>query len=95
MTNRLWTVELQNARSIAEQIIILQSLKTNIIGHPIKKESIVVQGALHPISQIVLNQSHTKQETNLSNNSPVVVILDECETCRLQGLQIIASIAFG
>ncbi|CAD6505674.1 BgTH12-01164 [Blumeria graminis f. sp. triticale] len=94
MTNRLWTVELQNARSIAEQIIILQSLKTNIIGHPIKKESIVVQGALHPISQIVLNQSHTKQETNLSNNSPVVVILDECETCRLQGLQIIASIAF-
>ncbi|SZF04957.1 unnamed protein product [Blumeria hordei] len=94
MTNRLWTVELQNARSIAEQIIILQSLKTNIIGHPIKKESIVVQGALHPISQIVLNQSHTKQETNHSKNSPVVVILDECETCRLQGLQIIASIAF-
>ena len=93
MARQPWVTQIRNARSSAEQIAILRALKNELIGHPLKKEAIVAQGALDPIVRLSFN---TKRYDGKSHDHSFAARpLNEEETTRLQGLQVISSVALG
>ena len=95
MARQPWVAQIRNSRSPAEQIVVLRALKNDIVGHPLKKELAVALGVLEPISRLVFNKTSTRQDGKAHDYSFACRPLSEEEVVRMQGLQVIASIALG
>ena len=95
MARQPWVTQIRNAMNSAEQIAILRALKTELIGHPLKKEAVVAQGVLDPIVRLSFNNKSSRHDGKLHDHSFAARPLNEEETVRLQGLHVISSIALG
>ncbi|TVY86348.1 Uncharacterized protein LAWI1_G008344, partial [Lachnellula willkommii] len=95
MARQAWVSQIRSAKTPAEQISILRTLKNEIIGHPLKKELVVTLGTLDPVVRLASNKLAGRQDGKSHNHSFASKPLLEEETVRLQGLQVIASIALG
>src|SRR5271155_2280074 len=95
MSRLSWAAQIRNARNSAEQIAILRALKNELIGHPLKKETVVAQGTLDPIVRLSFNTKSTRNDGKSHDHSFAARPLSEEETVRLQGLHVISSIALG
>lgn len=95
MARQAWASQIRSAKTPAEQISILRALKNEIIGHPLKKELVVALGTLDPVVRLASNKLAARQDGKSHNHSFASRPLLEEETVRLQGLQVIASIALG
>ena len=95
MARQPWVAQIRNARTPAEQTAALRALKNDIIGHPLRKESAVALGVLDPIVRVTSNRASIRNDGKAHDHSFAAKPLNEEETVRLQGLQIIASIALG
>jgi armadillo repeat-containing protein 8 len=95
MARQAWVSQIRNAKTPAEQISILRTLKNEIIGHPLKKELVVTLGTLDPVVRLASNKLAGRQDGKSHDHSFASKPLLEEETVRLQGLQVIASIALG
>ncbi|TVY25892.1 Uncharacterized protein LHYA1_G005254 [Lachnellula hyalina] len=95
MARQAWVSQIRNAKTPAEQISILRNLKNEIIGHPLKKELVVSLGTLDPVVRLASNKLAARQDGKSHHHSFAYKPLLEEETVRLQGLQVIASIALG
>ncbi|RKF73064.1 putative armadillo repeat protein [Golovinomyces cichoracearum] len=93
MAKESWTIRLRNSVNYTDQIQVLKSIKNIIVGNSLKKESLVLEGALGPITQCISKKFSTQQDVRSPSYTSVSRPLEEEEVCRLQGLQIIASIA--
>jgi armadillo repeat-containing protein 8 len=87
--------QIRNARSSAEQIVALRALKNDIVGHPLRKETAVALGILEPVIRLTINKGGNRNNGKAHDHSFAARPLGEDEAVRLQGLQIIASIALG
>lgn len=90
-----WVSQIRNTRNSAEQISVLKALKNEVVGHPLRKEAVVTQGVLDPVVRLVFNKSGSIQNGKAHDHSFAARALSEEDIVRLQGLQIIASIALG
>lgn len=95
MARQPWVAQIRNARTSAEQIAALRVLKNEIVGHPIKKELAVHQGVLDPVIRLTFNKLGSRQDGKGHDHSFASRALTEEEMVRLQGLQVLASIALG
>ncbi|TVY40582.1 Uncharacterized protein LOCC1_G004549 [Lachnellula occidentalis] len=95
MARQAWVSQIRNAKSPAEQISILRTLKNEIIGHPLKKELVVTLGTLDPVVRLASNKLAGRQDGKSHDHSFASKPLLEEETVRLQALHVIASIALG
>lgn len=95
MARQSWVAQIRNAKTSAEQISTLRALKNEIVGHPLKKESAVSQGVLEPVVRITYNKSAGKQDGKAHDHSFAARPMQEEELLRLQGLQVLASMALG
>lgn len=95
MARPSWLSQIRNASSPAEQVAALRALKNDLVGHPLKKEMAVTLGALdhivHLSSNKTVNRSDGKAHDHTFAHRPLI----EEEMVRLQGLQVLASIALG
>ena len=90
-----WASQIRNARNNSEQISVLRALKNQLIGHPAKKEISVASGVLDPVVRLVYNRPTSRNSGKAHDHTFASKPLDEEESVRLQGLNIIASIAAG
>ena len=95
MSRLSWVAQIRNARNSAEQITILRALKNELIGHPLKKDTVARQGILDPIVRLSFNTRSNKNDGKSHDHSFVTRSLNEEETVRIQGLHVISSIALG
>ncbi|KAH8674793.1 armadillo-type protein [Tricladium varicosporioides] len=95
MTRQSWILNARNAHTPSDQISFLRALKNEIVGHPGKKELVVSQGILEPVIRLTANKTGTRYDGKSHDHSFASRPLGEEETVRLQGLQVIASIALG
>jgi hypothetical protein len=95
MAKQPWISQIRNARSPAEQIDALRALKNEIIGHPLKKELAVELGILDSVVRLTYNKTGSRHDGKASQHSIAPRPLGEEEMVRLQGLQVIASLALG
>ncbi|TVY85385.1 Uncharacterized protein LSUE1_G000250 [Lachnellula suecica] len=95
MARHIWASQIRNAKTPTEQITILRALKNEIIGHPQKKELLVTQGALDPVVRLASNKIASRQDGKSHDHTFASKPLAEEEIVRLQGLQVVASIALG
>lgn len=95
MTKQAWLSQLRNARSSAEQIGALRALKNEIIGHPLKKELAVELGILDPVVRLTFTKAGSRQDGKSHDHTFAPRALNEEEMVRLQGLQVMASLALG
>lgn len=87
--------QIRNAQNPLEQISALRALKNELIGHPLKKESVVSSGILDSVVRLTSNRVVSRHDGKSHNHSFASRPLSEEETVRLQGLHVLASIAFG
>ncbi|KAG9245127.1 armadillo-type protein [Calycina marina] len=85
-----WVSQLRKAKESFEQTPVLRALKNHLIGHPANKQAAVALGVLDPIVRLVYHKPTSKSDGRSQNHT-----LTEDELVRLQGLQVIASIAAG
>ena len=90
-----WVAQIRNARNSTEQLAILRALKNELIGHPLKKETVVAQGILDPIVRLSFNTRSSRNDGKSHDHSFAARPLNEEETVRVQGLHVISSIALG
>ncbi|KAI6715547.1 hypothetical protein JHW43_001900 [Diplocarpon mali] len=95
MARQPMVAQIQNARTPAEQIVLLRALKNDIVGHPSKKESAVREGILEPLVRLTFNQKGNRQDGKANDHIFTSRPLLEEELLRLQGLQVLASVAMG
>jgi hypothetical protein len=95
MSRHNWLNQIRSARSTAEQIGALKALKNDIVGHPIRKQTAVALGVIEPIARLTLNKAGSRNDGKGHDHSFASRPLNEDESLRLQGLQILASIATG
>jgi hypothetical protein len=95
MARQLWATQLKNSRTSEEQIAILKNIKNEIVGHPLKKESAVRQGILDLVVRLTYNKLGWSKDSKAHDHTFAPMRLNEEEIVRLQGLQILASIALG
>lgn len=97
MAKQPWLSQIRNARTYADQASALRDVKNAVIGHPLKKEAIVELGVLDTIVRLTVNKNDGSQEGKCPETSPDSrpSDLNEEETVRLQGLQVLASLAIG
>lgn len=95
MARQPWVAQIRNARSPAEQIAALRALKNEIVGHPLKKELAVQLGVLDPVIRLTFSKSSNRQDGKGHDHTFATRALNEEEVVRLQGLQVLASIALG
>lgn len=90
-----WAPQIQNARSPPEQISVLKAMKNQLVGHPEKKELAVASGVLDPIIRLIYNRPASRNDSKSHDHTFASRPVSEEELVRLQGLQIVASIATG
>lgn len=73
----------------------LRALKNEFVGHPLKKEAAVAAGVLEPVVRLTLNKAGNKSDGKAHDHSFASRPLSEGEGVRLQGLQVLASLALG
>ncbi|KAG9236921.1 armadillo-type protein [Amylocarpus encephaloides] len=95
MARQPWDAQIRNARTPAEQTAVLRALKNDIIGHPLRKELAVASGVLPPVIHVASNPPGIRNDGKAHDHSFAAKPLNEDEVVRLQGLQIIASMALG
>lgn len=95
MARQSWVAQIRNARSPAEQITALRILKNEIVGHPLKKELAIHLGVLDPVIRLTFSKSSSRQDGKGHDHTFASRALSEEEMVRLQGLQVLASIALG
>ena len=95
MARQPWVAQIWNARTPAEQIVSLKALKNEIVGHPLKKELVIAQGVLDPVVRLTMNKAGNRQDGKSHDHTFASRPLVEEEHLRLQGLQVVASIALG
>lgn len=95
MAKQAWLSQIRNARNSAEQIGALRALKNEIIGHPLRKELAIELGILDPVVRLTFNKAGSKQDGKSHDHSLAPRALNEEEMVRLQGLQVMASLALG
>lgn len=95
MARQPWVAQIRNARNLTEQIAALRVLKNEIVGHPLKKELAVHLGVLDPVIRLTFSRTTSRQDGKGHDHSFASRALSEDEIVRLQGLQVLASIALG
>ncbi|KAH7370560.1 armadillo-type protein [Rhexocercosporidium sp. MPI-PUGE-AT-0058] len=95
MARQPWVAQIRNARTPAEQIVTLKALKNEIVGHPLKKEMAITQGVLEPVVRLTFNKAGSRQDGKSHDYTFASRPLVEEEQLRLQGLQVVASVALG
>ena len=95
MARQPWVAQIRNARTPAEQILTLKALKNEIVGHPLKKELAITQGVLEAVVRLTFNKAGSRQDGKSHDHSFASRPLLEEEQLRLQGLQVVASVALG
>ncbi|KAM3078184.1 hypothetical protein ACMFMG_002519 [Clarireedia jacksonii] len=95
LASQRWPVLIRNARNPAEQIDALRALKNEIVGHALKKEMVVTMGLVEPVVRMSFNKSTSKQDNKAHDHTFAARPLTEEEMVRLQGLQVLGSIALG
>jgi hypothetical protein len=95
MARPSWIEQIRYAATPAEQVMALRGLKNDLVGHPLKKEMAVLQGALDPIVHLSTNRQMNRSESKGHDHTFAHRQLAEGEMVRLQGLQVLASIALG
>lgn len=76
-------------------MVALRRLKNDLVGHPLKKEMAVGLGVLDPIVHLSTNRQTSRTESKTHDHTFAHRPLAEWEMVRLQGLQVLASIALG
>lgn len=95
MARQPWVAQIRNARTPAEQIVTLKALKNEIVGHPLKKELATIQGVLEPVVRLAFNKAGSRQDGKSHDHGFASRPMIEEEQLRLQGLQVVASVALG
>lgn len=95
MARQSWVAQIRNARNCAEQEGALRALKNDVVGHPLRKESAVALGVLEPVIRLAQNNTGSRNDGKAHDHTFATRRLNEDEIVRLQGIQIIASIAQG
>ena len=95
MARQPWLAQIRSSRNAAEQVVALRAIKNEIVGHPLKKELVIALGVLDPIVRLVFNKDISRQDGKSHDHSFAARALNEEEIVRLQGLQVVASIALG
>ncbi|CZS88541.1 related to armadillo repeat protein [Rhynchosporium agropyri] len=95
MARQPWVAQIQNARTPPEQITTLRALKNEIVGNPLRKELAITQSVIEPVVRLAFNKSGSKQDGKAYDYSFASRPLFEEEEVRLQGLQVLASVALG
>ncbi|KAK0122119.1 hypothetical protein ONS95_010380 [Cadophora gregata] len=95
MARQPWVAQIRNARTPTEQILVLKALKNEIVGHPLKKELAITEGVLEPVVRLTFNKAGSRQDGKSHDHSFASRPLVEEEQLRLQGLQVVASVALG
>ncbi|PQE03177.1 armadillo repeat protein [Rutstroemia sp. NJR-2017a BBW] len=95
LASQRWPVLIRNARNPAEQTDALRALKNEIVGHALKKEMVVTMGLVEPVVRMSFNKSTSKQDSKAHDHTFASRPLSEEEMVRLQGLQVLGSIALG
>ncbi len=95
MARQPWVAQIRSARNPEEQTAALRALKNEIVGHPLKKELAVSQGVLEPVVRLTFSKTNNRQDGKSHDHSFASKPLVEEEILRLQGLQVVASIALG
>ncbi len=97
MAKQPWLSQIRNSRSPAEQISALRALKNEIIGHPLKKELAIELGVLDSVIRLTFNKNTGRQDGKSpeATLNPRSLTVTEEEMVRLQGLQVVASLALG
>jgi hypothetical protein len=95
LASQRWPVLIRNARNPAEQTDALRALKNEIVGHALKKEIVVTMGLVEPVVRMSFNKSTSKQDSKAHDHTFASRPLTEEEMVRLQGLQVLGSIALG
>lgn len=87
--------QIRNAKSPLDQVAALRALKNDLIGHPLKKESVVSSGILDSVVRLTSNRAVSRHDGKAHDHSFASRSLSEEEMVRLQGLYVLASIAMG
>jgi len=95
MVRQSWVPQLRTSKTPGEQNTILKNIKNAIVGHPLKKESAVRQGILDIVVRLTYNKSGRNLDLKAHDHMFAPRPLNEEEAVRLQGLQVLASIALG
>lgn len=95
MARPSWIEQIRYATTPAEQALALRGLKNDLVGHPLKKEMAVALGVLDPIVHLISNRSTGRGDSKTHDHTFAQRPLTEAELVRLQGLQVLASIALG
>jgi armadillo repeat-containing protein 8 len=95
MARPSWIEQLRHAPTPADQVVALRGLKNDLVGHPLKKEMAVALGVLDPIVHLSTNRQVTRTESKAHDHTFAHRQLADWEMVRLQGLQVLASIALG
>ena len=95
MARPSWLAQIRNATNPTEQVVALRALKNELVGHPLKKEMAVALGALEPIAHLSSNKAANRNDGKSHDHTFAHRPLVEEEMVRLQGLQVLASIALG
>jgi hypothetical protein len=95
MTKQAWISQIRNARNTTEQIDALRALRNEIIGHPLKKELAMELGVLDPVLRLTFNKAGSRHDGKSQEHANVSGLLSDEEIVRLQGLQVLASLALG
>ena len=95
MARPSWIEQIRRAIAPADQVVALRGLKNDLVGQPLKKELAVAMGVLDPIVHLSSNKSMSRNESKAHEHLFLHRQLAEGEMVRLQGLQVLASIALG
>ena len=95
MARPSWIDQIRHAVASADQVAALRALQNDLVGHPLKKEMAVAMGVLDPIVHLSLNKPISRNESKTHDHPYTHRHLAEGEMVRLQGLQVLASIALG
>jgi hypothetical protein len=95
MARPSWIDQIRHATNAGEQVVALRALKNDLVGHPLKKEMAVGMGVLDPIVHLSTNRQTGRTESKTHDHTFKHRPLAEWEMVRLQGLQVLASIALG
>ena len=95
MARPSWIEQIRRAIAPADQVVALRGLKNDLVGQPLKKELAVAMGVLDPIVHLSSNKSMSRNESKAHEHLFPHRQLAEGEMVRLQGLQVLASIALG
>ncbi|KAF2767485.1 ARM repeat-containing protein [Teratosphaeria nubilosa] len=80
--------------NVTEQVAALKQLKNDIVGHELRKETVVKQGLLEVLADVVRASSNGTGKRR-RDGAPLLAVWTDEEEARLQAILVLASLANG